>query len=192
MPPALHSREEVVDRLMLVLRRQGYARASLSELSKATGLGKSSLYHHFPDGKDDMTRAVLDRLAGQLRVALFDPLRVAGDPKRRISTMVATLGAFYHGGREACLLGGLVVGETRERFHQQLAAIFEEWIEAIAKALRDAGVSRGLARVRAEDAVIRIQGALTLVGALDERAVFMRTLRQLPGDLLAPVQARRS
>jgi TetR/AcrR family transcriptional regulator, lmrAB and yxaGH operons repressor len=192
VPAAILSRDEVIDRLMLVLRRRGFAGASLSELSKATGLGKSSLYHYFPDGKDDMTRAVLGRLAGQLRKTLFEPLRSAGAPRRRLDAMVATLDAFYRGGREACLLGNLVVGETRERFHDELASIFEEWIEAIATVLRDAGLSRPLARVRSADAVIRIEGALVLTGAFGSVAAFERTLRELPRDLLAPAGLRRA
>lgn len=192
MPPALLSREAVIDRLMLVLRRQGFAGASLAQLSKATGLGKSSLYHYFPDGKDDMTRAVLERLGGQLRAAMFEPLRTAGVPRRRLDAMVAALDAFYRGGREACLLANLVVGETRERFHDELASIFEEWIEAIAAALRDAGLSRSLARARAADAVMRIEGALVLAGAFDDVAPFERTLRGLPRDLLAPAATGRA
>ena len=71
MPAALMSREEVVERLMRVVRRHGYDGASLAELSKATGLGKSSLYHYFPDGKDDMVRAVLEHLESQLRETVF-------------------------------------------------------------------------------------------------------------------------
>ena len=54
MPAPLHTKEEVVERLLAVLRRDGFEGASLSVLSEATGLGRSSLYHHFPDGKSDM------------------------------------------------------------------------------------------------------------------------------------------
>ena len=54
MPAALASREVVLERLLATFRDQGYDGASLAELSAATGLGKSSLYHHFPGGKVDM------------------------------------------------------------------------------------------------------------------------------------------
>jgi len=186
MPAALLSRDEVIDRLLAALRRQGYAGASLAELSKATGLGKSSLYHYFPDGKEDMTRAVLERLALRLRAVLFEPLRAAGTPRRRLEAMAGALDSFYRGGRESCLLANLVVGETRERFQRQLAAIFEEWISALVAVLQDAGLTRSQARTRAEDAVIRVQGALVLAAGSGDAAVFTRTLRQLPGELLAP------
>lgn len=174
---------------MAAIRRHGYDGASLAELSKATGLGKSSLYHHFPDGKDDMVRAVLDRLERQLTESLFEPLGGAGSPESRLEAMVATLDAFYRGGREACVLANLVLGSgTRKRFRKPLRRIFEAWIAAIAGALRDAGLSEALAHARAEDAVLRIEGALVLAGAFDDPAVFGRTLRQLPAELLASLK----
>ena len=191
MPPALLSRDEVIDRLMLVVRRSGYDGASLAELSKATGLGKSSLYHYFPDGKDDMVRAVLEHLETQLRDSIFTPLRGPGTPRRRVEAMVKTVDEYYRGGREACVLGNLVLGTSRTRFRRLLQAIFDEWIEALAGALVDAGLSRAIARARAEDAVIRIEGALVLAGAMGDISLFARSLKQMPSDLLAP-EARRS
>lgn len=186
MPAPILSREAVIERLMLVVRRVGYDGASLTELSKATGLGKSSLYHYFPAGKEDMVRAVLEHLESQLRAGLFAPLRAPGPAKRRIEGMIRTLDAFYRGGREACVLGNLVLGASRARFRDQLRAIFEAWIEALAVALVDSGLPPSLARARAEDAVMRIEGALVLVGAMNDVSLFSRTLKRLPADLLAP------
>jgi AcrR family transcriptional regulator len=191
VPPALLSRDEVIERLMRVVRRAGYDGASLAELSKATGLGKSSLYHYFPAGKDDMVRAVLEHLETQLRDTVFSPLRGPGPARRRVEEMVQTIDEYYRGGREACVLGNLVLGTSRTRFRRQLQAIFDEWIDALAGALVDAGVGRALARARAEDAVIRIEGALVLAGAMGDVSLFARSLKQMPSDLLAP-PARRS
>lgn len=186
MPPALRSREDVVERLLTVVRRSGYDGASLAELSKATGLGKSSLYHHFPKGKDDMVRAVLDHLEEHFRRMVFEPLRRHGPPRARLQHMVETLDAYYRGGREACVLGNLVLGTSRTRFRGRLRAIFGEWIAAVAAALEDAGLPEPLARARAEDAVLRIEGALVLAGGVGEVKLFSRALRQLPDELLAP------
>ena len=191
MPPASLSREQVVERLTRVLRRFGYDGASLAELSKATGLGKSSLYHYFPAGKDDMVRAVLEHLESELKETLFDPLRVQGPVRERLERMVETLDEYYRGGREACVLGNLVLGTSRTRFRRQLASIFDQWIDALAAALVDGGVPARVARERAEDAVVRIEGALILAGAMNDVAYFGRGLKQLPSELLAPVASRR-
>jgi AcrR family transcriptional regulator len=174
---------------MQVIRRNGYDGASLAELSKATGLGRSSLYHYFPEGKDDMVRAVLEHLGVELRATVFDPLRAPGQARRRIDAMVKAVDAFYHGGREACVLGNLVLGTSRTRFRRPLRAIFDEWIDALAAALADGGLAPAAARSRAEDAVLRIEGALVLAGGMDDPAVFGRALKRLRDDLLASAVA---
>lgn len=60
MPAALDEKEkaQIVGRLFIVFRDHGYEGASLADLSRATKLGKSSLYHHFPRGKEQMAEAV--------------------------------------------------------------------------------------------------------------------------------------
>lgn len=185
MPPAIHTRAEVIQRLMRVIRRVGYDGASISALSEATGLGKSSLYHHFPQGKHDMVRAVLEHLAEFLHAQLFEPLRAAGTPKRRVEAMISTLDAFYAEGHESCVLAQLVLGSARAGFRAPLRTIFTDWIDALTAPLVDAGIARATARRRAEDAVVRIEGALVLAGGLGDVGVFARTLKQLPGTLFA-------
>jgi len=189
MPAALMPRDEVVERLMKVVRRHGYDGASLAELSKATGLGRSSLYHHFPEGKDDMVRAVLDQLEQGLRTLIFEPLRDSRPPRRRLEQMIKTVDAYYSGGREACVLGNLVLSTSRTRFHARLRGIFEQWIDAVAATLTDAGVSRSEARGLAEDAIVRFEGALIVAGGTGDTAVFARTLKRVGADLVAAAAA---
>lgn len=78
MPPATMSREELVALLAEVFRRHGYDGASMAEISAATGLGRSSLYHWFPGGKDEMAAAVLQATVDALSAELRSAAR--GDP----------------------------------------------------------------------------------------------------------------
>lgn len=185
VPAPSLSKTEVVERLLAVLRRDGFDGASLSVLSEATGLGKSSLYHHFPDGKVDMAAAVLDYLAETIESEMLAPLRAPGDPEARLRALMRAIDAFYRGGQEHCLLASLGIGESARRFHPKVSQIFEAWVEGIAGVLREAGVSRGKARARAEDALARIEGSLVMARGLGETALFARTLRNLPRELLA-------
>ena len=52
-------RRDVLRALGEVFRAHGYEGASLTLITEATGLGKGSLYHLFPGGKEQMAAEVL-------------------------------------------------------------------------------------------------------------------------------------
>jgi TetR/AcrR family transcriptional repressor of lmrAB and yxaGH operons len=185
MPAPLSSKEEVLARLLQTFRVKGYDGASLAELSAATGLGKSSLYHYFPGGKSDMAVQVLGHLETVLEAALFAPLRGVGTPKKRLEAMLDSIDAFYEGGERACLLERLSASVESRQFRRPLAAAFTKWIDAVEALGREAGLSRGLARTRAEDMVMRIEGALVVCAGTGETKFFARTLADLRTSVLA-------
>jgi TetR/AcrR family transcriptional regulator, lmrAB and yxaGH operons repressor len=180
------TREEVLDRLLETFRASGYDGASLAALSDATGLGRSSLYHHFPNGKEDMAHQVVEHLNQQLERQLLVPLRAAGPAEARLDAMIAVLDAFYDGGRKACLLERLCATVDRERFRRPLEGIFEAWLGALATLCTDAGVPTAEARERAEDAIARVEGALVLAAGTGDPAAFGRALERIRRTLLAP------
>jgi TetR/AcrR family transcriptional repressor of lmrAB and yxaGH operons len=185
MPPSSLTREEVIDRLMDVFRRLAYDGASLAEFSKATGLGKSSLYHYFPGGKEDMGRAVLERATTWLEDVAKLSLDGKGTPEERLRRMLKAINEFYQGGQKACILGNLVLGSGRPLFQRELRDAFRLWIDKLSELLIEAGIPAREARRRAEDAVVEIQGALIVSAGLDQPGPFQRLLRRLPDELLA-------
>ena len=105
MPPALATKAEVLDRLMESFRRHGYDGASLATLSERTGLGKSSLYHHFPGGKEQMALEVLAHLNAAL-LPTFQAVDDEPDPRKKLSLLLDALDAFDEGaGRRASWSG---------------------------------------------------------------------------------------
>src|SRR4051812_3383225 len=140
MPRPKITREEILDRLLETFRASGYDGASLAKLSAATGLGRSSLYHYFPNGKEDMALQVMDRLNHELERQLLAPLRTPGSPEGRLDAMIGVLDAFYDGGRKACLLERLCASVDRARFGSPLAGAFAAWLDAVVTLCTDAGV----------------------------------------------------
>jgi AcrR family transcriptional regulator len=185
MPAALLPRAEVVARIQDVFRDRGFDGASVAEISNATGLGKSSLYHYFPGGKDEMAVAVLERIDTWMNAHALAALKGAGTPKARLRAMLQVLDDFYVGGRNACVLGNLVVGGSREKFQDFLTSAFAGWIGALRDLAVEAGVRGPEAQQRAEDAVVRIEGAVIVAGGLADPAPFKRALRNIERDLLA-------
>ncbi|WP_449410251.1 TetR family transcriptional regulator [Methylobacterium komagatae] len=166
-----------------VFREHGFEGASLSAITARTGLGKGSLYHFFPGGKEEMAEAVLAEIDGWFTRAIFAPLRNDADPEAAIRRMVRETDAYFRSGRRVCLIGAFALGDTRDRFATRIAAYFAAWRDALAEALRRA--KRSGASERAEHAVLAIQGALILARALDDPGVFGRALKRLEQELLA-------
>lgn len=169
--------------LLQLFRQYGYDGATLSKISEATGLGKASLYHHFPGGKDEMAAAVLEHLEDWLTQNILQPLASPGDTITRLQCMCDRLTDLYEGGKQPCVFAILLLGSARDVFHSKVQALFRGWIDAIAAVLVEAGLERDLAQQRGEDAVIAVQGALILSQALDNPSPFLRVMQHLPVQL---------
>src|SRR5690242_7551195 len=143
MPAAQFSREEVIDRLFTVFRARGFDGASLAELSKATGLGRSSLYNYFPGGKDDMAAAVLRRGQAWFAERMAEAATAPGDPQSRLSRIAEALDVFYAGGRNACVLAQFANGTARPQLQEGLTAAMDAWIGGLARLAEEAGVPAG-------------------------------------------------
>lgn len=179
------TKDEVLARLLETFRRDGYDGASLAAIGRATKLGKSSLYHHFPGGKQQMAEEVLAYLDRALDDELFVPMQREADPAAKLDAMLRTIDAFYDGGRRGCLLERLAASVDRAAFKRPLERAFTRWIASIEELAREAGVRPALARTRAEDAVVRIEGALVVAAGLGDTGPFLRALADLRATLLA-------
>jgi AcrR family transcriptional regulator len=185
MPAAILSKDEVLDLLLDTFRDRGYEGASLAELSTATGLGKSSLYHYFPGGKADMAEQVLAHLDRQLTATLYEPLRSTQTPAKKLAMMIDGIDAFYEGGRKACLLERLCASVDRSSFRRPLREAFMAWIDAVEAICLEAGLSSAVARARAEDFVVRVEGALIVCAGTGDTSVFARTIKDLRASVLS-------
>jgi AcrR family transcriptional regulator len=153
-------------------------------LSKATGLGKASLYHYFPQGKQGMANAVMDYMAKSFDETVLQFLQSSGTPEERILLMCQAVGDFHASGHNNCLLAIMSLGEADNLFHDRVKQRLEIWINTVTQVLIEAGIEPQLAHERSQDAIIEIQGALILVRILDEPAIFTRVLNNMPKKLL--------
>ena len=174
---------DYIPRLLKLFRQHGYDGATLSKISQATGLGKASLYHHFPRGKDEMVQVVLAYLEESINQSLIECLEQEGSTFQRLQVMCARISSLYEGGEESCLFAILLSGSARDIFHAKVSELMSRLIEAIAKILREAGLPKTEARERAEDAVLSIQGALIVSQSLNNISPFTRIIHQLPEKL---------
>ncbi|HEY9825025.1 MAG TPA: helix-turn-helix domain-containing protein [Stenomitos sp.] len=191
------SRQTHVSTLLRLFRQFGYEGLTLSKISQETGLGKASLYHHFPGGKTEMAEAALCQVNQWLETKILPSLAEAASLEENLQikpidafrAMCQDVNHFFNEGQNACLWAVLVLEQSsNDLFHSQISWAFSQWIQAIAKVLISAGLDETLAQQRGEDAMIAIQGALILCHGMHDFTSFKRMINQLPQQLCQGIE----
>ena len=70
MPRPDRSRPALIDSAATLFRRQGYAATGLNQILDDAGVKAGSLYHHFPQGKQQLAAAVVDSAGADIEQLL--------------------------------------------------------------------------------------------------------------------------
>jgi TetR/AcrR family transcriptional regulator, lmrAB and yxaGH operons repressor len=173
------SRQEILQKLSQVFRRDGYTGASLADLAGAVGLGKASLYQKFPKGKQQMGAEVLAEIGRSFETEVLAVVREPGPVEARFTRMLAGVRKFYEDGKLSCVLDTLSLGEAGSLYRESLSAAVNHWLRTLTDLGREAGLSPAKAAVWAEDVVTTIEGSLILARASDDPEIFRRALKRL-------------
>ena len=165
MPRPDRSRAALVDTAATLFRRQGYAATGLNQILDEAGVGPGSLYHHFPQGKQQLAAAVVERAGRQieqlLRKFLADGSPVADIVDRWIDLLAAGLAGDQ---RDGCPIEPIATesvhasGQVREASSRA----FDRWCAAIAERLRADGWPATDADNTSVAVVSLIEGALIM------------------------------
>jgi len=182
------TREGILLDLLDEFRACGFDGVSLSRISEVTGLGKASLYHHFPGGKGEMAQAVMGLAGGWLEANVFGPLEDKGDPSVRLELVLQALDGFYQHGKKSCLLDVMPLGGGPE-LHKAVEGVMRRLLSGFERLALDAGIKKAAAKARAESALIGIQGSLVVSRGLGDNGPFLNQIRSLRKGFLAPYGA---
>ncbi|HEY4317611.1 MAG TPA: TetR/AcrR family transcriptional regulator [Herbaspirillum sp.] len=185
MARVIAERADVLPLLTEIFRTYGYEGATLARIGAGTGLGKGSLYHFFPGGKDEMAAAVLAHIDSWFQKNVYAPLRETSDPRRGIAHMFRETRRYFLSGQKVCLVGVFALGNERDRFAVAVKSYFADWAAALSDALVRDGKDAATAVAWSEDVVGGIQGALVLARAMNRPKLFGNTLTRLEERLLA-------
>ncbi len=88
--PSPSSRAKLLDVAEQLFASRGYAAIGVSAVAGAAGLGKSSLFHHFPS-KADLYATVLVRVVERIEGQVLPALVAIGDPAHTLDRVVAAI-----------------------------------------------------------------------------------------------------
>jgi TetR/AcrR family transcriptional repressor of lmrAB and yxaGH operons len=172
-----------------LLARRGLQATSLSEVLEQSGAPRGSVYHHFPEGKDQLITAALDLAAGRA-IELLD--RKAGAPAEDVA------GWFLHIWREVlirsnfdagCAVLAVTVAADSPELRDHAAAIFRTWRQRLAELLEQGGLEPRDAARFAATLVASSEGAVALSRAEQSLEPFDLVAEQLLEHVRALVRA---
>lgn len=182
-PALLESgRDRAVIRIAEALRRYGYEAATMSILGRETGLGRSSLYHYFPGGKEEMALAALDLAEVFLRDDLTARRGGAGTVEQLAGDFIARLKDYYRGGAVGCVFATLTLHDCPPAVAARVAGLMDFWIAELTRRLEELGLAAP--RSAAAAVVRQVQGGLVVALATGDPGQFDAALTEIARIIL--------
>ncbi len=168
MPQHL-DRESILEEAQRVFARHGFRKASLTDVVRGLGVGKTAIYHHFPGGKGEIVDACLQREEEAVLATMRSAVAAHRDPRHQLRAMVAAKLEHITKLRDVLSIGGDVGHELGQlyRQHERRFTLYEEsLIESILRRGQEMGV------FRPADPQRLARGLRTLLGQLEVEIAF--------------------
>jgi AcrR family transcriptional regulator len=140
---AIDTREKILQVAAKLFVRRGYTATSVSRIARETGIGKATIYHHFPD-KQAIAYSLLDRSSSRVQEAL-STTNNKDDPRRQIETIAKAGMSLRNESFDLFQVIRREVPDSRSRVHAQLASFFILYTTRFTNAIQ-AGVRQGIFR----------------------------------------------
>ena len=173
------ARRKMIEGAARMLAQRGLQATSFSELLELTGAPRGSVYHHFPQGKDQLVGEAVD-LAGGFLVAQLE--RHAG------ATAVAITGHFLAIWRavltqsrceSGCTVLAVAVATDSSALMNHAAEVFRLWRDRLGDLLAQGGLAKKDARRFAVVLIAAAEGAVVMSRAEQDIEPFETVARQL-------------
>jgi AcrR family transcriptional regulator len=180
MRPQKVEDQALLSGLMTVLSAKGYDGASLNELAEASGLQKASLYHRFPAGKKEITSAVLNYVNDWVKKNIYALLTNSSlSPSERLKTAIKNINELYNNGNSICILRALSMDTGVEIFGEQIKESMLLWVKGFTALGEDCGFTKDIAREKAYQVLINIQGSLIVSKSLGSNSWYKAALKNI-------------
>jgi TetR/AcrR family transcriptional regulator, lmrAB and yxaGH operons repressor len=173
------TRARILSAALRLFRKRGYHGAGLNDILELANAPKGSLYHHFPDGKEEIGVAVVVEITRSI-LMLFASSRArttAAVVLQAGEQMAQTIERTNH---EICTLFTAFLAErsTSPKLGVAVADAYTEMTEAIQTRLLADGMKPRLAKDRATAVVMLLEGGAMIAQAQQSVAPFRLAVKQ--------------
>jgi TetR/AcrR family transcriptional repressor of lmrAB and yxaGH operons len=173
------ARERMVDSAIVLLAQRGFQGASFTEVLAHSKAPRGSIYHHFPDGKEQLIAAAVD-YAGARAVLLLDALTGLSAAEIVDAFMAMWRAVLERSGFTAgCSVLAVTVSAESAELLARAGEVFRAWQARLAALFAEAGLAGGDADDLATLMIAASEGAVVLARAQQAIAPLETVHRQL-------------
>jgi TetR/AcrR family transcriptional regulator, lmrAB and yxaGH operons repressor len=169
----LDTRARILLAALRLFRKHGYHGVGLNDILEAAAAPKGSLYHHFPNGKEEIGVAVVGEIASGI-LGLF-----AASRAKKASSMVMQVGeqiaiTIERTNHEICTLFTAFLAErtASPKLGEAVASAYAAMTDTLQAKLRTDGMPSRIAKERAAAVVMLLEGGAMLAQAQQNAAPF--------------------
>lgn len=194
---AATTKDRILAASIRLFRRQGYTGTGLKEIAAESDAPWGSLYHHFPEGKEQLVSDAMAAFGERYASAIAHTLEEAEDPAVGIEAVFEMAAEALERSRftEGCPIGAvsLEAAGASERIRETCAETLNSWFEVIERHLRDHGLDERRAAELARFSVAAIEGACVVSRALRDATPMRVTGAEVAAaiDAAGKVQTRQ-
>jgi AcrR family transcriptional regulator len=161
-----NTRDRLVAAAIELFCRQGCTATGVKEILTAADARFSSLYHFFPEGKDQLAEEAITTAGTQFQRMVEEVWEGVPDLLGQIAALFegAASALEANGFQDVCPIGtvALELASTNERLRLATNSVFAAWTEGCHAQLIAGGVAPGEARRVAQAVIILLEGAFVL------------------------------
>ena len=167
---------ETYEKILSTARRlfvqQGYTATSMRQVAETAGIGKATIYHHFPD-KQSIVMALLNHNLARMGETM-QLMRAESDPRGRIQVTAEASIDFLFESADIMQIVRREIPDGRDQMQSGFAKFFQEYMALLAEAIQR-GSEQGIFRpIDPTDAarvlMTMIQGTFAMAYLMNERS----------------------
>jgi TetR/AcrR family transcriptional repressor of lmrAB and yxaGH operons len=178
-----NAKDELIETASRLFRLRGYHGVGLKEIIEESGTAKGSLYHYFPEGKEQLALAAIEHTKKFVSDKVREDLEMTADPAQAIRSHIHKLAGEFS--RES-IFGmpiGTIAGETHltnEPIRLACQAVFNEWQTLYQEKLLSSGYSEKQAAEYALVLIALLEGGILLSITSKSGEPLSRIAEQIP------------
>lgn len=160
------TRDQIIETTSQLIELQGYHATGLNQIVAESGAPKGSLYHYFPDGKDEMVEEAIARSRDAIARRLQEGMNAYPSAKEAVPAFLRTLAHYVHAsGYQA---GGPItavaveVASTNQRLNAACRQAYRRWQGIIEQKLLADGCDAVRAKRLGRFTIAMFEGAILL------------------------------